>query len=648
LPPAYSIIRAAKAKLLNAGRLGVVVGLDRTPSFGKIGYGKGGLVVQSDGRSYQTQNYHCTDKGLNMSVSLRRPIAGAADDMACLACPNSHSFADRMEREGLPIVVIVSDQHFPPILPAANGDCAVIIRVEDGLLPELECAFTDRLKTFLKPHGRLTPGSVVLVGSLSHLHAKGLADYTDSLVRVVSGIGGKVGPNVDVIPLVNIPMHDLLGPSLVRNMLDFDSWLLAGQGGISTVLPNTRAAFWATIANGENHVTLTESHTIVMPTSLRNPRKRPMTSDPFTRPIPSSLLAADEETEGKLVTGLFTELNDVYGLGLDICLDMTRGPVPVTDHGRRRTAIVGASHMCRLMAAMTDAGTQVINLCTPGWKGSKDNLTKIADCIREEKLCEDDILIMDLWSNVAFMGTNEAGLPSHAVKNVKDGKYHLMGQLQAAPKTVFRAVLADAAGIVEAAGSAKIFLVAPIARYVMGKCCNDPTHVVNFGTEDLYSEVYRAADISEAALAASPLNDSCSIFHVLENLSSSDSDLSEVRTASGESAWRAGDPVHLTEAAYAEAAAALLALAATDNELQQAAKRPRLSSVVPVAPGQVSRGARAPVGPTPWVAGVAARERGGYTRGGGGWSFRVNGGRGGYGGNGRAMRSRPYRGGSYY
>jgi hypothetical protein len=68
---------------------------------------------------------------------------------------------------GEPVAVVVCDQNFPPILPAKEGKCLVIIRVEDGRLFELERAFKDVFISHCAPHGKLPLGSIVLVGSLS-------------------------------------------------------------------------------------------------------------------------------------------------------------------------------------------------------------------------------------------------------------------------------------------------------------------------------------------------------------------------------------------------------------------------------------------------------------------------------------------------
>ena len=86
-----------------------------------------------------------------------------------MSCSVPHSVAGRMVGDGLPVVFLLTDQNFPAVLPAGGGGCTVVVRVEDGSLNELEKVFSDRLRAFLRPYGTLTPGSVVLVGSLSHL-----------------------------------------------------------------------------------------------------------------------------------------------------------------------------------------------------------------------------------------------------------------------------------------------------------------------------------------------------------------------------------------------------------------------------------------------------------------------------------------------
>jgi hypothetical protein len=122
------------------------------------------------------------------------PPIGKDDPMGCLLCPTPHSFSESL-REGQPMVIILSDQTFPPALPpTGDGNCTVIIQAEDCELWELEEVFTDRFKAFCKPHGNLPSGSVILVGSMSHLAKNGLNFYAPILVETLTRMAFRVGP----------------------------------------------------------------------------------------------------------------------------------------------------------------------------------------------------------------------------------------------------------------------------------------------------------------------------------------------------------------------------------------------------------------------------------------------------------------------
>ena len=95
-------------------------------------------------------------------------------------------------------------QLFPAVLPAGDSDCVAIVRVEDGSLVDLESAFCERFRAFLKPHGNLTPGSVVLIASLSHLKVCGLHDYAECLVKTFVSLTAEVGTGVELVPKDNI------------------------------------------------------------------------------------------------------------------------------------------------------------------------------------------------------------------------------------------------------------------------------------------------------------------------------------------------------------------------------------------------------------------------------------------------------------
>ncbi len=94
-----------------------------------------GFLIDGDGRGFAVSNFHRTDVRRNISIS-------ATADFTCLSCGRAHSYKDSVSA-GKPLVAVLSDQSFPPMLPSGRGDCVLVIRVEDGLLSEIENTFFD-------------------------------------------------------------------------------------------------------------------------------------------------------------------------------------------------------------------------------------------------------------------------------------------------------------------------------------------------------------------------------------------------------------------------------------------------------------------------------------------------------------------------
>jgi hypothetical protein len=501
----------------------------------------------------------------------------------------------------------------------------------------------DRLRAYMAPHGSLPPGSVVLIGSISHLRAKGLADYAESLVGTSGNILGRAGVGVEVAPLVNIPLHGLESTTIIRSLLDLDGWLINTQQGVGTVLPTTRNTFWSTLAGDETQelVHVTEAITMVMPSSFRNHRRRPLTSDPFVQPIPVQIPPVDEEKEGIKDHALANELNDIFGLNLDPCPETERLAAPTDRHDNIRTVFFGASHMLRIKEVLEHNGMDIKGMCIPGWLPTKESVNTMTNICAELKLEQRDLVVIDVWSNSAHMGTDEAGLPCRPVKNRADGRYHVPGELQAAPKTAFSAALKEIHPIIGAAGGAQVVLLAPIARYLNSGCCSDPLHITNRGTADFKAEMLRAETLAATAAGGDPLTVGIRVCRPSEILGNIDGDPAN---------WLGGDhwtdAVHLTPDAYLKVGQAIVAETETGAALS--AKRMRLESIVPATAASRQRGTSSVQLP-PWVSGKSARAsrgrgRGGPARGGTNWMGNNVWGRGG-GGWRRGRQDGPATGG---
>jgi hypothetical protein len=82
-------------------------------------------------------------------------------------------------RMNSPPVFILTDQNFPPMVPVGGeGECLMIIQVENGTLVELVEVFLGMTRGFDVP-----AGAVVLISSPSHAAAIGTADYAAEFVR---------------------------------------------------------------------------------------------------------------------------------------------------------------------------------------------------------------------------------------------------------------------------------------------------------------------------------------------------------------------------------------------------------------------------------------------------------------------------------
>jgi len=181
------------------------------------------------------------------------------------------------------------------------------------------------------------------------------------------------------------------------------------------------------------------------------------------------------------------------------------------------------------------------------------------------------------------------GFPVKPEKSQIDGKYHIVGALQAAPAAVFEKILRDAEPLIKSANTAKVILVLPFPRYVTGKCCNDSSHISNHGSVGFWAELDRPETAVGMALNAL-YGDTRPLTFSLKDVIG-DTVLSELHESSstGENAiWLHDDPVHLTPELYAAVGDELIK---AGDSSTRSLKRARLESVVAQAGPPPKRGA---------------------------------------------------------
>jgi hypothetical protein len=453
------------------------------------------------------------------------------------------------------MVFVLTDQAFPPILPSKENKCVVVIRVEDGYLSEIENSFRDILAEYLRPNGILPNGSVIMVGSLSHLGARGLGGYATDLVSCITSLTAMAGTGTEVVPAVPVPISGLGGSGLIRDILDFDAWLHGSAVGPGVRFDKARGAFWDVVREtGQGSKSVHGERTLYMPASCRNPRKTSFFSPALADPLPSRVPPLSETNEKRIVNALMADLNLHFGVGVDPAPSLERGvATQETDSDSARLVVAGASHMIRLAEAM---GPETVSLAYQGFRPKEPMISDLAGKLRRLDLDNRDTVILDLLSNSAFMGSDSNGLPTEAVR-AKDGRYHIIGSMSVAPISCAKKILQSCSPLAEALRGTGVVLLSPVPRYIHSKCCEDPSHIENFEDQDLDGEIVDGLEGFKRVLQNWG-NENELLFTVIDPTMLTDScdlPLKSRVTDDGQPLWSVRDPVHLTEGAYQDLAA---------------------------------------------------------------------------------------------
>ena len=98
--------------------------------------------------------------------------------------------------------------------------CVAVLRVEDSKLSDLDVLFRVVFRSHVSLATHLPHGSVVMVGSVTHLSLSGLASYAEELVRTLRSISVSPGNGTTVIPAILLLLGGVTCPVLVRQLMD--------------------------------------------------------------------------------------------------------------------------------------------------------------------------------------------------------------------------------------------------------------------------------------------------------------------------------------------------------------------------------------------------------------------------------------------
>jgi hypothetical protein len=174
----------------------------------------------------------------------------------------------------------------------------------------------------------------------------------------------------------------------------------------------------------------------------------------------------------------------------------------------------------------------------------------IVKTLSDLNLDESDCVVLDLFSNDIYIGTDSKGYGSLPF-NDQDG-WHEEGALDVMPLKALRIIAKMAADICGVAGSAKVLVALPLPRYVIAACCTSQRHVTNLDEADYESVLLAGSHVVKSVLEEEleGLSRQPVIFNPLASFNGDG--LRHTSSSNSNIIWPEADPVHLTEAAYKE------------------------------------------------------------------------------------------------
>jgi hypothetical protein len=361
---------------------------------------------------------------------------------------------------------------------------------------------------------------------------------------------------------------------------------------------------------GADHASNTNKH-LALPIGIRNSRKGFFNAGKLTG-LPNSLQGLGAQEEQGILRCLAEETNKYYCLNIDENVVVSRGTgAPENDANTGRVFLVGSSHLHRIATSPAAAKIPKLVSDMPRWATDGSALSSVAEMLSTAEIKENDLVILDLFSNMIFSGSDDLGNPQPAFK--EGGKFHLTGYVDISPTPKVRRMAASAGKLAESAGRGKIVFVLPLPRYVVEGCCKNEDHCANRLHAD-YEEVLRSASTTVEAAITREMAATNISFTIWDPTSTFAGDtLRGLRSGNGASIWRGDDPMHLTDAAYADQGGAMAAMAGGSGQTDEMTTRKRLASIIyedirPATRG--GRGGQAPGLPARQQPPPRGRERG--------------------------------------
>jgi hypothetical protein len=389
--------------------------------------------------------------------------------LTCLCCKTPHCIIDKNG----PTAICFTDQNFVHSVPSSTGSgCLAVVRVEDASLhnlAEIAIEILDKCS--------LHPGSVFMIGSVSHLFKEGTSTYAADWVRIAGMLSQKF-KNTNICPLVPVIKEDCPG-ALARDIETLALWLQnCYNTSIKGLLDSWKAVTNYAKANSSGSVPLLcpDLSKIPLPKNLQNSGTE--TNFRFDSSCPVHLAKMDRQTVHELVQILVNILQRDFAIPISPEVILSRTPPSAENLKDIRTIVcIGSSIIKYTVPFLQAQGFKVIDLSVPGWLATDENIAALQVSMSKLQVEPGIAVVFDLLSNCSIRYVQFDDTQALAQKD--SGRYHMKGQIATCNEEIFVRILKSISPVLLSAQSEIKISLPPLPRYIFHSCCTNPTHCTN-------------------------------------------------------------------------------------------------------------------------------------------------------------------------
>jgi hypothetical protein len=156
-------------------------------------------------QTFRGTRMYSNNNAVNQNISL----SFDPSTLSCMSCKNEHNILSKGEHDGTPVIVFC-DQNFVPTL-SGDTSCVAVARLENGSLDEI----ADLAIEILERH-HIPPGTIILLGSVSHLINVGTTIFTTDWCNTIEKLRLNLR-NAKIVPAVPVLRED--GPGSLGKQL---------------------------------------------------------------------------------------------------------------------------------------------------------------------------------------------------------------------------------------------------------------------------------------------------------------------------------------------------------------------------------------------------------------------------------------------